>query len=568
MAAFQVAILALLWAFLQSYHVGGSGGCPYTKPASHCGSRPNSISQGFPSDRICKLAMSTGQIEFITVRMVASKISFLLNTALYSQSVEANVDIELYDLSTGQIAHCFKATSFDRCVGISYSVWGAKPYIAVCSSQSVTSFAGTVSYGLSDWSSFVISSDNPGSKVGHQFNFFIHENFHVFSHRAAGAGPNKLTIRFLEPYEPQKVLQSPPNSNDPNYRYHYSNAQEVEVWRIKNKGNSLVSLQCERECTVQLLSESDLASSGWTLSPGSLADGENGAEYGTEHVFWANQRITIWSFEDSNNVEITDLFHPDQIDSVQNSGLDSLTFTIHSKVVWSNGALNPLVAPSVFSIHASSPGDFDNQYVHIRSSKPVLVMVGSATPSDRKGTSLDALASIKIGTDYVACIWANRDGFRLLTYHSDNEIQGETLTGQTYFSFSVGSGGWSGVGAFFWEPSHSFDGELLYLIGTKPYVVFYGDFGKLAGSRQCFHLADHRIFLGTDGSIKECCLGTFLPETSPSFLAPPLADAGNDVQICEGSVTTLDGSESIDQVRKHLHAKARRFHRMGSTVGF
>ena len=380
--------------------------------------------------------------------------------------------MEVYDLSTGNLQACFEATGESLRMGFILSNPQAPEFFAVCFDQPLSTFVGRAEYPRDDWSTFLMSSDQSASKAGQLFHGFAHGHFHIMMLRDPGASPGGGSVELNGGSTTIQLLQS----GGSNQQYNYNPTRGVETWYISGVGDCTIKVTCIRNCLVQTLSVGALTSQGWNVSPGSLKPGEEGSEFGTHMLMWGNDRITVVGLHDDTDVELVDLFPGSTVAGVNNPTDDSRSFKLTSTQIWSNTGLSKLAqSSSPYTQHPNSASSFTGQYLEIKSTKPVLVLVGSGS-----AYTFDFIRSNPTGTEkFEAFVWARQLGFRLLSFFEDNVLEAEAVFGSTYRSFIVGtnSNPWQGVGAYYWSPPvTSFSGELYHLVATKPFIVFYGDF--------------------------------------------------------------------------------------------
>jgi len=381
---------------------------------------------------------------------------------------------------------------------------GIPRYVSVRADKPVTVFTGKALAGRNDWSS-VINSDN-NTEFGTRFHGFTDYWLWVFAPTVDGAPESEMIVLDLSDGDDSRLLRS---------RDAVVQTAELEVWQLSGFDDDAVDVRCNRPCMVQVGSPSINTTTGWSFTPPSIKPGEDGRELGTRFAFYANPDVTIFPFTDGTELEIID--HSDRD--------DSRTLTLNANQFWSARTL-----PGVTGIRELVDGGgnlFDQDFVEIRSSWPVVVYVGpNYDPGG--GFTLDFAPSVPVGTGVQeAFVYANGLGVELLTFQADTTVTLETVSGGASHSVQLGAADWSGVGPYYWQAPFTWTRELVRVRASRPVVLFYGDF--------------------LESYFGGCCSASFVPVIVSSLELPPVAEAGANILACPYDTVAFTGAGSFDQ---------------------
>lgn len=416
---------------------------------------------------------------------------------------EADTTFTVTDLSTGQdyitITLAEEGDRFSRTAGV-------PQFISVNADRPVSLFTGKALADRNDWSS-VMNSDN-NTEFGTTFHGFTEHYLWVFVPRVAGQlEDTEITVNNLSSGTLTTLTSADAET--------FLNS-EIEVYELSGFSNDTLIVECNHACVTQVGSSSIKNTTGWSFSPPSMTPGEDGRELGTHFAFFANPDLTIWPFSDDTEVEIIDL----------SDGDDSRTIQLDAHQFFSLRDLSVLTTGDRELVHASN-NLFDQDFVEIKSDRPILVSVGpNYDPGG--GFTLDFAPTVPTGQDqHESFVYGNGIGVELLTYDRDTTMTLSTISGDAHHDHQITPDDWQGVGPYYYTAPFSWSRELIHVVSNRPTVIFYGDF-----------LASY--FSG-------CCSASFVPVIPPTRELPPVAEAGVSVLACPYDTIAYDASDSFDQ---------------------
>jgi len=383
---------------------------------------------------------------------------------------------------------------------------GVPHYIGVSADKPLTLFSGKALAGSNDWGSLLVADNN--TEFGEHFHGFTEYWVWVFMPREAGdTRPSQVSIQDLSDGDDTVTLTG---------RDATLLTPTMEVWERPSFDHDTIQVDCNRPCEVEVGSSSIKSSTGWAITPPSIAKGEDGRELGTKFAFFAHPDLTIWPFTDGTDVQITDLSDDDDTQEVH----------LNSDQVFSLRDLTG-VSQGERSVVTAGGNLFDSDFVEIESNYPILVYNG-ANYDPGGGFILDFASTVPTGpAKQEAFAYANGEGLILLAHDASTTVTLDTVTGNTSHALTVDSNTWSGVGPYYWQGASDWSRELVHVTADKPISVFYGDF--------------------TSSYYGGCCSASFVPVVPETATLPPVAEAGVSVIACPYDTIQFDGTASYDQ---------------------
>jgi uncharacterized Zn-finger protein len=351
-------------------------------------------------------------------------------------------------------------------------------------------------------------------ELGRDFLGFTSREMYLFARR--GPEPTVISIEDL-------VTNTDADSDDSQTLGPFSAAlayadQELEVYYLNQFEDDTVRIASNVDLSV-LVGFGSMARRDWTVTPPSYAVGDGGSEKGTLFYTYASAYVTVFPLEDDTEVTITDLSDGDDSKTVMltNGGVGG-AYDLYTPVLDSpqNGVIDPRGSAPAVNIITNGENPFDNDYVKIESTKPVLIYVGPvasdyeefadmafAVPTEGEGRIIYAYAQnfgdregasndLQIfGLDDTAVVTITS-----LSHTTAFRNDGESHNGGSH-DFVIGPGigqcppqdgrtyvrvqPWcrgTGDGGVWWG-SGAWSGEMIRIESTADLVVVNGDFDKI-----------------------------------------------------------------------------------------